>query len=148
MTPYFLTFYVPMQPIGKARPRVVSKFGHMHAFTPKKTKDAEDKIKNAAIKAMAEAKCETTDLPLCLSVAAFFALPKSATKKRYHEVASNHYTPHTQKPDIDNVVKLVADALNKVVYFDDKQIAQIKGEKYWTVDEPYLNIVIIEMAKE
>lgn len=143
-----LTFSVPMQPVGKARPRVVSRFGHMHAFTPKKTKEAEDRIKNVAIKAMAETKCEITNLPLCLSVKAFFALPKSATKKRRHEVAGNHCTPHTQKPDFDNVHKLVADALNKVVYFDDKQIAKGICEKYWTVDEPYLEIAITEITKE
>lgn len=142
---FFLVFHVPMQPIGKARPRVVSRFGHTHAFTPKKTLDAEKLIKNAAIKAMAVSNLQTTDVPLCLRVSAFFALPKSATKKRYHEIACNRYTPHIQKPDLDNIYKLVSDAMNKVVYFDDKQIAESHTYKFWTVEEPYLYIKIIEI---
>jgi len=141
---FYLSFSVPIQPVGKARPRVVSRFGHTHAFTPKKTIEAEKQIKLAAINAMAENKCKKIDVPLSLSVTAFFALPKSATKKRRQEIANNSFTPHAQKPDIDNIVKLVSDALNDVVYFDDKQIVQIKGSKHWTIQASY---ILIEIEK-
>ena len=35
------------------------------------------------------------------------------------------------KPDIDNVVKVVCDALNKVAYNDDTQVVKIVAEKYY-----------------
>jgi len=34
-----------------------------------------------------------------------------------------------RKPDLDNVVKLVGDALNGVAYLDDAQIVEVKAEK-------------------
>ena len=38
---------------------------------------------------------------------------------------------HSSTPDLDNIVKLVADALNGVFYKDDSQIAQLKAEKIY-----------------
>jgi Holliday junction resolvase RusA-like endonuclease len=35
----------------------------------------------------------------------------------------------TKKPDIDNVVKIVLDALNKMAFKDDNQITKIDVEK-------------------
>ncbi len=77
-----LSFSVPIQPVGKARPRVVSKNGFTHAFTPKKTMEAEKAIRNEALLAMHNNQLAKTNEPLSLSVTAVFALPKSATKKR------------------------------------------------------------------
>lgn len=41
---------------------------------------------------------------------------------------------HTQRPDFDNTSKAVADALNQVLYKDDKQIAQTTIMKVWGKD--------------
>ena len=41
--------------------------------------------------------------------------------------------------DIDNIVKVVLDGLNKVAYEDDKQVIEVKALKFWDVAD-YLEI--------
>ena len=38
---------------------------------------------------------------------------------------------HTQKPDIDNLVKFALDCLNGIAFDDDKQIVLLKASKSW-----------------
>lgn len=48
-----------------------------------------------------------------------------------------------KKPDMDNIVKVVADALNGVAYHDDTQIALLSASKIYS-DEEGLDIVVGE----
>lgn len=38
---------------------------------------------------------------------------------------------HTQRPDLDNITKSIADGLNGVAYADDGQIAETEAIKRW-----------------
>ena len=40
-----------------------------------------------------------------------------------------------KKPDIDNIVKVVADALNGVAYHDDTQIVMVVAKKVYSLLE-------------
>lgn len=40
-----------------------------------------------------------------------------------------------KKPDMDNIVKVVADALNGVAYHDDVQIALVQAKKCYSAVE-------------
>ena len=52
---------------------------------------------------------------------------------------------HKSTPDLDNLVKMVCDSLNRVFYKDDSQISQLKAEKlYCDVDEKPRTEVHIE----
>lgn len=42
-----------------------------------------------------------------------------------------HPVPRTQKPDLDNAIKLVMDALNSRAYRDDVRIAKITAQRRW-----------------
>ena len=46
----------------------------------------------------------------------------------------NRISP-TKKPDIDNVVKIVLDALNKIAFKDDNQITKLYVEKIYGLEE-------------
>jgi Holliday junction resolvase RusA-like endonuclease len=48
----------------------------------------------------------------------------------------------TKKPDADNILKLVADALNGLAYVDDKNIVTAHAHKVYS-DRPRLEINII-----
>ena len=37
----------------------------------------------------------------------------------------------TKKPDIDNIIKIVLDALNKMAFRDDSQVTKIEVEKIY-----------------
>ena len=41
----------------------------------------------------------------------------------------------TKKPDIDNIVKIVLDALNKMAFKDDNQITKLEVEKVYSEKE-------------
>lgn len=133
-----MMFLVPGEPRGKGRPRFLK---NGHAYTPEKTKFAEGKI-SAAWKST-KAKM-FPNVPLCLTVYAYFAIPASWTKKKRTLAAANGVYP-TVKPDCDNVLKLVADALNGLAYADDKQIVKMRIVKMYAED-PCMVIQIEEVS--
>ena len=54
---------------------------------------------------------------------------------------------HVTKPDSDNLIKFVCDALNGVFYKDDSQITRIQAVKVYA-KEPSTEITIMEDYKE
>jgi len=51
----------------------------------------------------------------------------------------------SSRPDIDNILKLVADGLNGVAWYDDAQIVSVSGNKIYG-DTPGLSIEIRPLA--
>lgn len=51
------------------------------------------------------------------------------------------------KPDIDNIVKIILDGLNKFAYTDDKQVAVLMASKHYAKDgdQPRVEISITEV---
>ena len=41
----------------------------------------------------------------------------------------------TKKPDIDNIVKIVLDAMNELAFKDDTQITKLEVEKIYGIEE-------------
>ena len=74
---------------------------------------------------------------LRMTVIAHFSIPKSRTKVKIGE-----YYP--QRPDIDNLVKIVADSLNKLAYHDDAQVVELHGKKLWS-DRDYVEVTLEEI---
>lgn len=114
-----IAFTVPGAPRGKARARVVQG----HAFTPRETLLAENEIKWYFQQAVIGV-FKPWPGPVRLSVLAWYEIPKSWSKKRRAAVKFK-----TSKPDVDNIVKLVKDALNKTAWDDDSQVVSIAGCK-------------------
>ncbi len=110
-------FTVDGRPQGKGRPRT-SRFGG-RPFTPAATVKAERAIATEAMIARGSRKLMTGTVRL--SIEAVFRIPKgwSAKLKAAAVIGAIEYTG---KPDLDNIVKLVSDALNGVVYLDDAQV--------------------------
>lgn len=106
---------IPMVPVAKGRPR----FGNGRTFTPKKTKDAENLIQAVVKK---QFKLKPFDGPLRVEVVFMFERPKSS-KNEYPIV----------RPDLDNIFKLVADALNGILWKDDSQIIELASMKIYDV---------------
>lgn len=131
-----VTFTVPGIPVGKGRPRF-TKDGHAH--TPQKTRDYEDKVVQCW-------QCQSGKefaggIPLRVTVTAFFTVPKSTSKKK---AAAMDGTPHTKRPDADNVAKVILDALNGHAYNDDSAIAALTVWKYQTTGASRVEVAIEE----
>lgn len=118
---------IPGKPQGKARPRVVrNKYtGKAHGITPQNTLDYESLIRWAW---KAAGGVDFGEALLDVHITAEFAIPKSYSKKRVREITENHLRP-VCKPDLDNIQKVVLDALNGLAYRDDAQVVKISCEK-------------------
>lgn len=120
------------EPVGKGRPR----FYGGHAVTPPKTREYEERIRELFI----YSHLKMIEGPVSVEVLAYYKIPKSATKGRKENMRSGKEKP-TIKPDIDNVVKAICDALNGYAYEDDKQIVQLSAMKGYA-DEPKVIVQI------
>ena len=79
---------------------------------------------------------------ISLRLIAYFPVPNSYSKKMRGECVAGLIKP-TVKPDIDNVVKAALDAMNGVVYADDKQVFELSITKQYTErSEGYFEVVV------
>lgn len=123
-----ITIKVPGQPAGKGRPRFSSRGGSVRAFTPAKTVSYENLIALAGQSAMDGQSL--IEGPVQITVHANFQIPKSWSQKK-RTAAGSSFIYHTGKPDADNIVKAVGDALNGIVWKDDSQIAWLGVSKVY-----------------
>lgn len=130
-----ITFDVPGKPQGKARARTFYSpaAGNSVSKTPENTVLYENFIKDRYLQAAQGAYLEK-GTPVTLRVAARFLPPKSVSKKRKGDMLEGREQP-LKKPDMDNIVKVVADALNGVAYHDDTQIAYVEARKAYSAKE-------------
>lgn len=52
---------------------------------------------------------------------------------------------HAQRPDTDNLVKLVKDALNGVAWHDDAQVSVVRASKRWTTGDGHTRLTITRL---
>lgn len=127
-----LTFFVPGDPVGKGRPRVGRVAGQARMFTPAKTVAYEGLIALAAHQAAQSAGWECGDSPVAVELIITFSMPASWSAKKRSASAGQWCC---KKPDIDNVIKSVADGCNGVLWRDDQQIVRVAAVKRWG-DQP------------
>jgi len=129
-----IKFEVMGVPQGKGRPKFAKPGNFVMAYTPKKTKDYELMIRGVYLQWLMEnhgrQANEIKDRPFNLDVIANFNVPVSLSKKKQHELLCHEY--HTKKPDIDNIVKVILDALNEVAFNDDSQLVFLTASKRYT----------------
>lgn len=120
-----VSFSVPFVK-GKARPR----FGKGGAYTPKGTKDAERQIETAYRMACLEAFEALQTAPDGVPVTVVVWTTRNVLSAFRRRDGNSH--DDLQKPDADNIAKLVLDALNGTAYADDSQVTRlvvIKGRR-------------------
>lgn len=99
--------------------RDLSRFIHVHS--PSDTAAAEKRIAGNARPYLHGPQGG----PLELAVRFVFRLPKRPAS---HQVDG---APYDSAPDVDNLVKLVKDALNALAYEDDRQVTRLVAEKVY-----------------
>lgn len=137
-------FRVPGKPVGKGRPRFVKKTGR--TFTPAATQSAEGDVRRAwenageprlegPINVRIELRVERPlghfrKLPRVPGQAEAFPRTLAALPPLSAE-GLRHPFPDNQKPDLDNAVKLVMDALNGRLWKDDVQVVGLLVRRVW-----------------
>ena len=129
-------FEVPGKVIGKGRPRLNTYSGIV--YTPTKTKDYETLVEQYFL--LKYPKFKVFEGRVKVSIIAYFAIPKVTKKSDINEMLDNNISP-TKKPDIDNIVKVVLDSMNKFAFKDDNQITKLEVEKKYSIeDKIYIKI--------
>lgn len=130
-------FTVPGEPRGKQRPRVVSRGGFARAYTPKETVNYENLVALSYQVQVGERKVHG---PVEATIVAYFNIPKSISNKK-RELMKTETIPHTNKPDMDNIVKSITDGCNKIAFDDDSQIYKINASKFYS-ENPRVDIIL------
>ncbi len=117
-------FEMPGEIVGKARPRMNTRTGR--AYTPSKTKNYEYFLRQWFIRKYPNFK--QLESRVKVTIVAYFDIPKSTSKKKEDEMLIGKISP-TKKPDIDNIVKIILDTMNKFAFKDDTQVTKMEVEK-------------------
>ena len=129
MTMKEILFEVKGKVVGKARPR----FAQGHTYTPTSTRLYERSIRQAYI----QAGGGMFDGVVEIEAEVITGIQKSATKKQRLLRLSGGELAVT-KPDIDNVLKIIMDALNGIAYADDSCVLAVHMLKGRYEEEPRL----------
>jgi Holliday junction resolvase RusA-like endonuclease len=124
-----IVFTVPGEPRGKGRPRF-TRTGR--PYTDSETAAYERKIVAYYRKAHGAFRWPDGAF-LAVDVVAYLPIPKSATRAQKAGMEAGMILP-SRKPDVDNIVKVVLDALNGVAYKDDARVHRAVVSKYYGTD--------------
>ncbi|MCK5132378.1 MAG: RusA family crossover junction endodeoxyribonuclease [Candidatus Sabulitectum sp.] len=121
-----IQFFIEGAPVAQGRPRFARMGNFTKVYDPKKSKDWKEYVLKVAKSKLG--KAPLLEGPLEMTLVFWMPRPKSLPKKVIH---------HIKKPDVDNLVKGVKDALSGFCYGDDKQIIELHAvKKYALVGEP------------
>ena len=123
---HLITFIVDGAAVPKQRPRISGR----RAYTPKRTKDYEERVLNAfrsSYSGFYPAFGKDTPVWVCISV--IQEIPRSWSKKKRTQAESGEIVPLSRNGDVDNIAKSILDALNGFAYEDDCQVIKLMISK-------------------
>lgn len=119
MQPKEIKLNIEGEPIPQGRPRFVRCGNFVKTYDPAKSKTWKELVKwHALIQ-----KAQPLDGPIEINMQFYFSRPKSIPKHIHH---------HTKRPDLDNCVKAIQDALQSVCFTDDAQIIRVTASKQYS----------------
>ena len=133
-------FSVLGEPQGKGRPRFAKVGGFVKTYTPDQTVVYENLVRTEFRRQCGNATRFDDNDRLDMRIMAYYSIPKSASKKKVAQMISKDLRP-AKKPDMDNIVKVVADSLNGVAYKDDAQVVDTMVRKFYS-DVPRIEVSI------
>ncbi len=135
-----LDIFLDVKPFPKQRPRV-GKFGNV--YTPDKTVICEKEIA-ALIKSFMNRNCiKMTASPVCVKLVFNYSYPSklNSSQKVLKDIGMLY---KRTRPDLDNLCKLVMDAMNNLVFEDDSQVCKLICEKRYS-DVEGISIQVVNL---
>ena len=128
-------------PVAKGRPRFARRGKFVQSYTPEKTVNYENLVKlSYAEKYGGE---EPLQGPIEMVLTAYFPIPKSVSKKKHAELASEQEW-HIKLPDTDNCVKSVMDSIQHIAFENDSHVCSIIAKKLYS-DKPRVEVILREL---
>ena len=140
-----ITIDIPIEPVAQKRHRHTSRGNFVTVYDPSK-KDKE----NIANLCRYASPLEPFSSAVSVDLTFWFERPKShfGTGKNANKVKVSAPVEHTKKPDIDNLQKILFDALNGVFWSDDSIITQVNAKKLWSASAGHIRIAIKEVDSD
>ena len=137
-----ITFTVYGEPVAQGRPRASTQGGFVRLYDPKKSKDYKDYVRLAAAE---HAPAALLEGPLGMVLTVYRSIPKSFSKKKAALAEGGEIRP-VSKPDVDNYLKGVKDALKGVIWKDDSQVVEVFAQKRYSA-KPRIEVKIKDYSK-
>lgn len=128
-----------IEPTPQLRPRATSRGGFVHVYDPPKLKAYKLEIKRLAELTKAGQQDPLTG-PLAVKVTFYRTVQRSLSKAETDRRLTNKVKP-TTKPDVDNYIKSLLDALNGILWKDDAQIVKLEAQKKYA-EKGHIEMVI------
>lgn len=136
-----IAFTVPGDPRPLLRAR--SRRGGGKPYDPEENRIAKDGV-IYAFRAVHTGPPESRPVRVSLTFRFARPLDHHVARDRSRPVKPNTPRWHAQKPDVDNLIKLVLDALTGVAWDDDVQVAWVTARKSWdSVDGTDVSIAVL-----
>lgn len=135
---------VPGKPVAQGRPRFAKHGSFVTAYDPKKSKDYKTQIQQEIQPLFGRGSGFVPFTEACLMILCVYReVPKHFSKKKLELAEQGRLRP-TTKPDTDNYLKGVLDALNGFIFKDDSQVVEITAKKYYSCN-PRIEVTIVEI---
>lgn len=125
-----------------------SKRGMVHRSTgrvvllevSKRVKPYRDSVRAAAL----EHTTGTLTGPVLVELGFWFHRPKAhyGTGRNRTTLRPGAPTMHTQRPDVDKLIRSTLDALTGTVWHDDSQVIAVSGGKQWTSQPSFVAVTV------
>lgn len=128
-----------IEPQSQLRPRAAynAQSRHIVVYDPKQTHEYKQRLHQLAQKQYTQPAFTQA---LKVDVSFFRPVQTSLSNKERERRISGEHRP-VVKSDIDNYIKALFDALNGVVWQDDKQIVDLSAHKFYS-DKPRIEIEV------
>lgn len=137
-----IQFTVYGEPVAQGRPRASTQGGFVRLYDPKKSRDYKDYVRLAATE---HAPPKLLEGPLAVMIIAYRSIPKSFSMKKAAAAEAGQLYP-TSKPDADNYLKGVKDALKGVIWVDDSQVVDAYARKRYS-NKPRIEVKIRQLGE-
>lgn len=138
-----IEFTIYGEPVAQGRPRFSTAGGFVKAYDPAKSGDYKKYVKLAAMEFAPKTLMEG---PIKLKLTVYRSMPGYLSKspKKAAAAEAGEILP-VSKPDVDNYLKGVKDALKGVIWKDDSQVVDAYAKKRYSA-KPRIEVKIIEIA--
>lgn len=136
---------VPGEPVAQGRPRFAHRGGFATAYDPPKSAKYKNTIQKELQPLILNKDFTPFDGPCSLELRIYRSIPKSFSRQKRFEAVIGEIRP-TTRPDTDNYIKGILDALNGIVVKDDSQIVNIVAQKFYS-DIPRIEAVVSELTE-
>ncbi|MHA2503815.1 MAG: RusA family crossover junction endodeoxyribonuclease [Candidatus Kariarchaeaceae archaeon] len=127
-----LEFSVEIDPRPKKRPKV-------YRWSTVNPSEKDEKLLGKAIKSHPNCPSQPFAGQIRVEFKFYKNPPKATPNWKLPYMESGHIRPN-KSPDLDNYVKLALDALNGILWEDDRYIIEMHTGKYYTIGEPRIEI--------